>query len=47
MANLDRKKRRVLLVGDEEDSRVLTALTLAEYTLKCARSFDEGLFAAR
>ena len=40
MANLDGKKRRVLLVEDEKDAKVLTALTLAEYNLTCARNFD-------
>ncbi len=43
MANLDRKKRRVLLVDDEEDARDLVTLTLIEYTIICARDFDEGL----
>jgi hypothetical protein len=38
MANLDGKKRRVLLVEDEKDAKVLTALTLAEYKLTCARN---------
>jgi DNA-binding response OmpR family regulator len=43
MTNLDGKKRRVLLVDDEEDARDLVTLTLIEYTLICARDFDEGL----
>ena len=43
MANLDGKKRRVLLVDDEEDASDLVTLTLIEYTLVCARDFDEGL----
>jgi DNA-binding response OmpR family regulator len=43
MANLDGKKRRVLLVDDDEDTRDLVTLTLIEYTLICARDFDEGL----
>jgi len=47
MANLDEKKRRVLLVDDEEDARDLVTLTLIEYTLICARDFDEGLRLAR
>jgi len=47
MANLDRKKRRVLLVEDEEMAKGLAVATLTEYTLICARNFDEGLFAAR
>ena len=36
-------RNRILLVEDEEDSRELAAFTLAEYTLICARDFDEGL----
>ena len=47
MANLDGKNRRVLLVEDEKDAKVLTALTLAEYRLTYARNFDEALLAAR
>jgi two-component system cell cycle response regulator DivK len=47
MANLDGKKRRILLVEDHEDARELAALALEEYTLICARDFDEGLRAAR
>ena len=47
MGNLDGKKRRVLLVEDEKDAKVLTALTLAQYKLTCARNFDEALLAAR
>ena len=47
MANLDGKRRRVLLVEDEKDAKVLTALTLAGYKLTCARNFDEALLAAR
>src|SRR5262245_36122009 len=47
MANLDRKKRRVLLVEDEEMVKGLAVATLTEYTLTRARNFDEGLFAAR
>jgi DNA-binding response OmpR family regulator len=43
MANLDGKKRRVLLVDDDEDARDLVTLTLIEHTLICARDFDEGL----
>src|SRR5262245_27579913 len=43
MTNLDGKKRRVLLVDDEEDARDLVTLTLIEYTLICARDCDEGL----
>jgi len=47
MMNSNRERKRILLVEDEEDARELAALTLAEYTLICARGFDEGLFAAR
>jgi DNA-binding response OmpR family regulator len=43
MASLDGKKRRILLVDDEADARDLVTLTLIEYTLICARDFDEGL----
>jgi DNA-binding response OmpR family regulator len=47
MANIDGKKRRVLLVEDEEEAKELAVGVLAEYTLICARNFDEGLRAAR
>jgi DNA-binding response OmpR family regulator len=47
MANLDGKKRRVLLVEDEEEARKLAEFTLAEYRLICAADFDEGLRLAR
>ena len=47
MANLDGKKRRVLLVEDEEEARKLAEFTLAEYRLICATDFDEGLRLAR
>ncbi|HEU0176291.1 MAG TPA: response regulator [Blastocatellia bacterium] len=47
MANLDRKKRRVLLVEDEKEAKELAIFTLADYTLICARDFDEGLRLAR
>jgi len=47
MMNSNRKRKRILLVEDEEDARELTALILADYTVICARGFDEGLFAAR
>jgi DNA-binding response OmpR family regulator len=43
MASLDGKKRRILLVDDDADARDLVTLTLIEYTLICARDFDEGL----
>jgi len=47
MANSNREKKHILLVEDEEDSRDFAALTLAEYTLICARDFTEGLRLAR
>ncbi len=49
MSNFDREgaKARILLVDDEEDARELATLTLSEYTLICARDFDEGLRIAR
>ena len=47
MMNSNRERKRILLVEDEEDARELAAFTLAEYTVICARGFDEGLFAAR
>src|SRR5215510_8932368 len=40
-------RNRILLVEDEGDIRELAELTLAEYTLICARDFDEGLRLAR
>ena len=43
MANLNREKRRILLVEDEEDARELMSVTLADYTLVCACDMDEGL----
>jgi DNA-binding response OmpR family regulator len=39
--------KRILLVEDYEDSRDLTTFTLTEYTLTCARNFNEGLRLAR
>jgi DNA-binding response OmpR family regulator len=45
MGNFNRERKRILLV--EEKANVLMALTLAEYSLTCARDFDEGLRAAR
>jgi two-component system sensor histidine kinase ChiS len=49
MSNFDREgaRARILLVDDEEDARELATLTLSEYTLICARDFDEGLRIAR
>ena len=40
-------RKRILLVEDYEDSRDLATLTLTEYTLTCARNFNEGLRLAR
>jgi CheY-like chemotaxis protein len=40
-------RNRILLVEDYEDVRDLTTLTLTEYTLTCARNFNEGLRLAR
>src|SRR5262245_2746060 len=47
MTNSNRERKRILLVDDEVDARDLAELTLAEYTLTCARDFDGGLLAAR
>jgi OmpR-family two-component system manganese-sensing response regulator len=49
MSNFDREgvRARILLVDDEEDARDLATLTLTEYTLICARDFDEGLRIAK
>jgi len=47
VSNFDKEKRRILLVEDCEDARDLATLTLTEYTLICARSFDEGLRLAK
>ncbi len=45
MSNFDGEvvRARILLVDDEEDARDLAMFTLTEYTLICARDFDEGL----
>jgi DNA-binding response OmpR family regulator len=45
MSNFDREevRARILLVDDEGDAGDLATLTLTEYTLICARDFDEGL----
>ncbi len=40
-------RKRILLVEDYEDSRELATHTLIEYTLTCARNFNEGLRLAR
>ena len=42
MANSNSEKKHILLVEDEEDARELAAFALAEYTLVCARDFEEG-----
>jgi DNA-binding response OmpR family regulator len=47
MMNSNRERKRILLVEDEEDSREIAALSLEEYTLICASSFDEGQRLAR
>jgi DNA-binding response OmpR family regulator len=47
MVNSKRERKRILLVEDEEEARELAAFTLLEYTLICARDFDEGLRLAR
>ena len=43
MADLSRERRRILLVEDDEDTRDIAAVTLAEHKLFCARDFSEGL----
>jgi len=40
-------RKRILLVEDYEDSRDLATHILTEYTLTCARNFNEGLRIAR
>ena len=40
-------RKRILLVEDYEDLRDLATLTLTEYTLTCARNFNDGLRLAR
>ena len=47
MTNLNRERKSILLVEDEGDARDLAALTLTEYTLICARDFEEALLEAR
>ena len=40
-------RKRILLVEDYEDSRDLATHILTEYTITCARNFNEGLSIAR
>ena len=40
-------RKRILLVEDYEDSRDLATHILTEYTITCARNFNEGLRMAR
>ena len=40
-------RKRILLVEDYEDSRDLATHILTDYTLTCARNFNEGLRIAR
>jgi len=47
MLNSNRERKRILLVEDHEDAREIAAFSLEEYTLICARDFDEGLRLAR
>jgi len=47
MASSDRDRKRVLLVEDHEDTWEMVAYTLPEYSLICARDFNEGLFLAQ
>src|SRR5262245_43737541 len=47
MMSSNRKKKRILMVEDQEDSWELAALKLPEYKLTFARDFDEGLRLAR
>jgi DNA-binding response OmpR family regulator len=47
MMNHNREKKRILMVEDEEDAQEIAALSLEEYTLICASSFDEGQRLAR
>jgi DNA-binding response OmpR family regulator len=40
-------RKRILLVEDYEDSRDLATHILTDYTITCARNFNEGLRIAR
>jgi len=43
MANLNREKKRILMVEDHEDAWEIAAFVLDEYALFYARDFNEGL----
>jgi DNA-binding response OmpR family regulator len=43
MANLNREKKRILIVEDHEDAWEIAAFVLDEYALFYARDFNEGL----
>jgi len=47
MTNLNKERRRILLVEDNKDAWEIVALTLAECKLTFARNFDYGLRLAR
>jgi len=47
MGSFNRERKRILLVEDDEEARDLAELTLTEYTLICARDFNEGLYLAQ
>jgi DNA-binding response OmpR family regulator len=47
MMSPDRRKKRILLVEDQEDAWEIVELNLPEYKLTFARNFDEGLRLAR
>lgn len=47
MVKSSSKRKRILLVEDQEDAREIAAFNLEEYTLTCARDFDEGLRSAQ
>jgi DNA-binding response OmpR family regulator len=43
MTNFQIERTRILLIDDDDDARDLATLTLKEYALICAGTFDEGL----
>src|SRR5262245_28218512 len=47
MTNLNKERRRILLVEDHEDAWEIVAITLTECKLTFARNFDGGLRLAR